>query len=110
VGSEMCIRDSQYSGKALSGNGGAAKTYSYAIKQYESEHDIKQAVAKSAQTYLGHGFFSDFKNFGGNVSVTTATRYNFDIDQFLRDLENSGPKAILSSIAGTGIHRLSAYI
>lgn len=100
----------KYSGNALSGSGAAAKTYRYALDTYDSTGDLREAVTQAARKYASDSFFSDFRNFGGNVSMSLSTRYNLDLDQFVRDLENSGPLSVLPSISGIGIHGFSSYI
>lgn len=113
--SDMILKSFQtflnrFSGNALSGNKTAAKTYEYALKQYRSTGNIRESITQTGRRYASDSFFSDFRNFGGNVSMSLSTRYNLDSDQFVRDLENSGPSTVLPSISGTGIHGFSAYM
>lgn len=100
----------QSSGDALSGSSPAVRTYEYALKQYRSTGDLREAVTQTGRKYASGSFFSDFRDFGGSVTMSLSTRYNLDLDQFVRDLENLGACAVLSSISGTGIHGFSAYM
>lgn len=95
---------------ALSGSSPAVKTYEYALKQYRSTGDLREAVTQTGRKYASSSFFSDFRDFGGSVTMSLSTRYNLDLDQFVRDLENIGASAVLSSISGTGIHGFSTYM
>ena len=100
----------QSSGNALSGSSFSARTYKYALMQYRSTGDLREAVTQTGRKYASDSFFSDFRHFGGSVSMSLSTRYNLDLDQFVRDLENIGANAVLPSISGTGIHGFSAYM
>lgn len=100
----------QSSGGALSGSSSAATTYEYALKQYHSAGDLREATTQTGRKYASSSFFSDFRNFGGSMAISLSTRYNLDLDQFVRDLENMGASAVLPSISGTGIHGFSAYM
>lgn len=93
----------------LSPKGQTAKVYQYALKQYEDTNDIKQAIANSGKKYLKDSFFSDIRTFGNHAHMTLEARYNFDINQFLSELESRGPKAALYSISRTGIGSFSSY-
>lgn len=100
----------QYSGTPLSGSSSTARTYEYALKQYRSTGDLREAVTQTGRKYASDSFFSDFRNFGGSVSMSLSTRYNLDLDQFVRDLGNSGSSSVLPSISGIGSHGFSAYM
>ncbi len=100
----------QYSGTSLSGSSSTARTYEYALKQYRSTGDLREAVTQTGRKYASDSFFSDFRNFGGSVAMSLSTRYNLDLDQFVRDLGNSGSSSVLPSISGIGIHGFSAYM
>lgn len=100
----------QYSDTPLSGSSSTARTYEYALKQYRSTGDLREAVTQTGRKYASDSFFSDFRNFGGSVSMSLSTRYNLDLDQFVRDLGNSGSSSVLPSISGIGSHGFSAYM
>ena len=100
----------QYSGKALSTRKGAADAYQYVLDQYRSTKDMKNAVAEAGQRFVGDSFFSDFLHFGSDISMSLSTHYNLELNQFMSELEEYGPSAVISSVSGTGSHRLSAYI
>lgn len=69
-----------------------------------------KTITQTGRKYASGSFFSDFRDFGSSVSMSLSTRYNLDLDQFVRDLENIGACAVLPSISGTGIHGFSAYM
>ncbi len=100
----------QYSDKSLSTRKGTADAYAYTLDQYRSGMDIRSAVTQAGQRYVGDSFFSDFLHFGSDIAVSLSTRYNLELGQFMRDLEEYGPSAVIASVSGTGRHRLSAYL
>lgn len=98
----------QYSGGALSSKGRSSDAYSYALKEYEATGDIREALKKSAQTYLGDAFFNTVYTDKNGVGMARFTRYQFELDQFNAGLRQGNMPQMLASIAGNRVYAQSS--
>lgn len=99
----------QYSGQRLSGQKNASAPFQYALKRYHSTKDISKALTQSAEKYLGDSYFSDFRNYGSNISMSMSTRYHWELRQFMTALENGSTPDLMASVAGTGTHFTASF-
>lgn len=99
----------RYSGGALTDKDRASASYNYALKQYQSSGDIRQALEKSARKYLDDGFFNQFISSQNGTGASKFTRYRLELSQFMDSMERGDASGMLDSIAGKGRPYLSMY-
>ena len=99
----------QYSGGALSDKSRAFDSYHYALKQYESDEDIQNALEKTARKYLGNSFFDVLQTDKHGVLTTNALRYRSDLAQFSNSLASGDLTRTIQSIAGNKKDLVLAY-
>ncbi len=99
----------RYSGGALTDKDRASGSYNYALKQYQSVGDIRQALEKSARKYLDDGFFNQLISFQNGAGASKFTRYRLELSQFMDSMGRGDTAGMLDSIAGKGRPYLSMY-
>ena len=99
----------RYSGGALTDKDRASGSYNYALKQYQSAGDIRQALEKSARKYLDDGFFNQLISFQNGAGASKFTRYRLELSQFMDSMGRGDTAGMLDSIAGKGRPYLSMY-
>lgn len=99
----------KYAGGALGDKGRAFSSYHYALKQYEANGDIQNALEQSARKYIGDSFFNTFETGKNGTGTTKATRYRLELSQFSAGLERGDLAGAISSIAGNRVYTISAY-
>ena len=84
---ENCL--DQHSGMALTQEGDVSKIFNYTVSQYEKTGDLSLAVRKGAAEYIGIDFFLLSLGDNQKVQMAESTRYQFHINNFIRNLREN---------------------